>query len=178
MAIAYVGLGANLGDRAATLREAVHRLENLGDVVAVSSLYETAPVGFLDQPAFLNAAAMVETTLAPDALISELLSIERHLGRTRTFRNAPRTLDLDLLLVDDLVLDSPGLTLPHPRFPERAFVLAPLAEIAPAVVHPHLGQSIAALFAALPNRSGIAVWRGPGWERKGDGEPPEVRYVR
>lgn len=165
MATAYIGLGANLGDREGTLREAVRRLATLGEVTAVSSLYETEPVGYREQPPFLNAAVALQTRLAPEELMAAMLAIERGLGRTRSFRNAPRTLDLDLLLVDDRILDAPGLALPHPRLHERAFVLAPLAEIAPTAIHPEYDASIAALLANLPDRSGVAVWRGPAWER-------------
>lgn len=161
---AYIGLGANLGDRAATLREAVRRLGEHGRVAAVSSLYETEPVGFREQPPFLNAALALETALAPTELLDALIAIERAMGRVRTFRNAPRTLDLDILLLGG-VARTPGLTLPHPRLHERAFVLAPLAEIAPDVVHPVLGISMADLLASLPDRSGIAVWAARGWER-------------
>ncbi len=161
---AYIGLGANLGDRAATLREAVRRLGEHGRVAAVSSLYETEPVGFREQPPFLNAALALETALAPTELLDALIAIERAMGRVRTFRNAPRTLDLDILLLGG-VAHTPGLTLPHPRLHERAFVLAPLAEIAPDVVHPVLGSSMAELLASLPDRSGIEVWAAPGWER-------------
>jgi 2-amino-4-hydroxy-6-hydroxymethyldihydropteridine diphosphokinase len=163
--MAYIGLGANLGEREAMLREAVDRLTAIGDVRAVSSLYETEPVGYADQPTFLNAAAALETTLSPDALVRRLLAIERDLGRVRTFRNAPRTLDLDLLLLDDLVSAAPGATVPHPRMHERAFVLVPLAEIAPAVLHPTLHRSIAELANALPARSGVRHFAYPGWER-------------
>lgn len=164
-ATAYIGLGANLGDRAATLREARRRLGELGRVAAVSSLYETEPVGFREQPPFLNAVIALETGLAPSELLRALIAIERDLGRVRTVRNAPRTLDLDVLLVDDLVLRTPDLTVPHPRMHERAFVLAPLAEIASDVVHPVLGAPMSELLAALPDRSGIAVWAPRGWER-------------
>ena len=165
MATAYISLGANLGDRAAMLREAVRRLGALGRVMAVSSLYETEPVGFREQPPFLNAVVALETDLGPAELLAALVAIERDLGRVRTFRNAPRTLDLDILLLNGLVLHEPGLTLPHPRLHERAFVLAPLAEIAPEVVHPVLGLPVAALFAALTDPSGIGVWAARGWER-------------
>lgn len=165
MATAYIGLGANLGDRAATLREAARRLGELGAISAVSSLYETEPVGFREQPPFLNAVIALETTLSPIEVFHALIAIEHDLGRVRTFRNAPRTLDLDVLLMGDMVLDMPELTLPHPRLHERAFVLAPLAEIAPDVRHPVFGVAAADLLMALPDPSGIEVWAAPGWER-------------
>jgi 2-amino-4-hydroxy-6-hydroxymethyldihydropteridine diphosphokinase len=145
VAHAYVGLGANLGDREATLRAA---LEELGRrpgvrVVAVSSFRETDPVGYLDQPRFLNGAAAIETELPPRELLATLLDVERELGRTREGpRFGPRTIDLDLLLVDGVELDEPGLTLPHPRLHERAFALAPLAELDPDLVVPRHGRVV------------------------------------
>lgn len=142
MARAYIGLGANLGDREETLDRALALLaERPGiDLVAVSSFRETDPVGYLDQPRFLNAAAALDTTLAPQALLGALLEVERELGRVREGpRYGPRTVDLDLLLMDDLVLDEPGLELPHPRLHERAFALEPLAELDPALVVPGRG---------------------------------------
>jgi 2-amino-4-hydroxy-6-hydroxymethyldihydropteridine diphosphokinase len=166
MTTAYIGLGANLGDRLATLREAVRSLGKLGRITAVSSLYETEPVGYLDQPPFLNAVVALETSLASLELMGALLAIEHDMGRTREFKNAPRTLDLDLLLMDDLVLVTPDLTLPHPRLHERAFVLVPLVELAPTLVHPVLGPSLAELRAALPSSEGVTPWAAPGWERR------------
>jgi 2-amino-4-hydroxy-6-hydroxymethyldihydropteridine diphosphokinase len=163
MATTYIGLGSNLGDRVATLRTAVQRLETLGGVNAVSSLYETEPVGYLGQPPFLNAVVALDTALAPADLLSTLLGIERDLGRTRSFPNAPRTLDLDLLLFDDVILYTPDLTLPHPRLHERAFVLVPLAEIAPELVHPVSGQTVWEILRALRNR-GVEVHAPAGWE--------------
>jgi 2-amino-4-hydroxy-6-hydroxymethyldihydropteridine diphosphokinase len=139
---AYVGLGANLGDREATLERAVELLEQRPgvEVVAVSSFRETDPVGYLDQPRFLNGAVAIETSLAPADLLDELLAVEQELGRVREGpRYGPRTVDLDLLLVDGLVLDAPGLTVPHPRLHERAFALEPLAELDPALVVPGRG---------------------------------------
>jgi 2-amino-4-hydroxy-6-hydroxymethyldihydropteridine diphosphokinase len=139
---AYVGLGANLGDRAGTLARA---LELLGDrpeieIVAVSTFRETDPVGYLDQPRFLNAAAAIDTSLRPQALLDVLLDVERELGRVREGpRYGPRTVDLDLLLVEGVTVDEPGLTLPHPRLHERAFALAPLAELDPELVVPGYG---------------------------------------
>jgi 2-amino-4-hydroxy-6-hydroxymethyldihydropteridine diphosphokinase len=139
---AYVGLGANLGDREATLERAVELLEQRPgvEVVAVSSFRETDPVGYLDQPRFLNGAVAIETSLAPADLLDELLAVVQELGRVREGpRYGPRTVDLDLLLVDGVVLDEPGLTVPHPRLHERAFALEPLAELDPALVVPGRG---------------------------------------
>ena len=139
---AYVGLGANLGDREATLRRALELLDARPgvDVVAVSSFRETDPVGYLDQPPFVNAAAALEIQLTPRELLDALLAVERELGRTRDGpRFGPRTIDLDLLVYEDETLDEPGLVLPHPRLHERRFVLEPLAEIAPDLVVPGRG---------------------------------------
>ena len=139
---AYIGLGANLGDREAALRAAVAALGASDgiEVVAVSAFRETDPVGYLDQPRFLNGAAAVETALAPRKLLDALLAVERSLGRTREGpRFGPRTIDLDLLLYGDDSLDEPGLTVPHPRLHERAFALEPLAELDPGLVIPGKG---------------------------------------
>ncbi|MDI3339406.1 MAG: 2-amino-4-hydroxy-6-hydroxymethyldihydropteridine diphosphokinase [Sphaerobacter sp.] len=164
MARAYLGLGANLGDRAAALRSAVAALQRHGALVAASSLYETAPVGYADQPPFLNAVIALETDEPPEALLAAALATEQAHGRVRTFRNAPRTLDVDLLLYDGLLRETPGLTLPHPRLHERAFVLVPLAEIAPELVHPRLGRTIRDLCADLGDVSAdVRPVQGPEW---------------
>jgi 2-amino-4-hydroxy-6-hydroxymethyldihydropteridine diphosphokinase len=142
MARAYVGLGANLGDREATLRAAIAALDATEgvQVSAVSALRETEPVGYLDQPRFLNGAVALETTLAPRELLDALLAVERSLGRTRGGpRFGPRTIDLDLLLYGEESIDEQGLTVPHPRLHERAFALEPLAELDPDLVVPGHG---------------------------------------
>ena len=147
MTRAYVGLGANLGDREATMRRAI---ELLGDeVVAVSSFRETDPVGYEDQPRFLNGAVALETELSPRELLDRLLAVERELGRTRDGpRYGPRTIDLDLLLYGDVVVDEPGLRVPHPRLAERRFALEPLAELDPGLTIPGAG-AVSALLAGL-----------------------------
>lgn len=139
---AYVGLGSNLGDREATIRAALDALDAAPQtsVAAVSTLRETAPVGLLDQPEFLNGVAALETELGPRALLDALLAVERSLGRTRDGpRFGPRTIDLDLLLYEDERVDEPGLRVPHPRLHERLFVLEPLHELDPGLVVPGLG---------------------------------------
>jgi 2-amino-4-hydroxy-6-hydroxymethyldihydropteridine diphosphokinase len=131
----FIGIGANLNDPEAGVRRAMRALGQIPDtrLVASSSLYRTVPVGYLDQPDFVNAVAELETLLQPSELLVQLLSIENDFGRKRSTKNAPRTLDLDMLLYGKREITSEGLTLPHPRMAERAFVLVPLAEIAPAV---------------------------------------------
>jgi 2-amino-4-hydroxy-6-hydroxymethyldihydropteridine diphosphokinase len=140
---AYVGLGANLGDREATLRAAVDALgaEEGVEVVAVSTLRETEPVGVGEQPRFLNGVVALETTLAAHELLDRLLAVEQRFGRVRVpGERGPRTLDLDLLLYGGEEIDEPGITVPHPRLHERRFVLEPLAELAPGLVVPGRGD--------------------------------------
>lgn len=138
---AYIGIGANLGDAKMQVREAMQALGRINRTtpVATSSLYRTAPVGFLDQPDFINAVAAVDTALTARELLASLREIETRYGRVRAFKDAPRTLDLDLLLYDEAQFADEALTVPHPRMHERAFVLAPLAEIAPGVFIPGKG---------------------------------------
>jgi 2-amino-4-hydroxy-6-hydroxymethyldihydropteridine diphosphokinase len=150
MTTAYVGLGANLGDREATIDEALRLLGTQPGVTvaAVSTLRDTAPVDKLDQPRFLNGAAGVETDLSPRELLDALLHVERELGRVRHERWGPRTIDLDLLLYGDEQIDEPGLTVPHPRLHERRFALEPLAELDGGLDVPGRGP-VAALLARL-----------------------------
>jgi len=147
---AYVGLGANLGPREVTLLRAVDLLAAVDgvEVVAVSQLRETDPAGIVDQPPFLNGAVAIDTSLAPRALLDVLLETERALGRVRAERWGPRTIDLDLLVYGDQIVDEPGLRVPHPRLAERRFALEPLADLDPALEIPGLG-SVAATRAAL-----------------------------
>ncbi|WP_158820808.1 2-amino-4-hydroxy-6-hydroxymethyldihydropteridine diphosphokinase [Granulicella sp. S156] len=152
--IAAIALGSNLpshfGDRAANLHEALRQLQTLGQVTAVSSFHDTDPVGYEDQPRFLNAAALLETELPPLELLHALLGIEHSMGRDRSTAplKGPRIIDLDLLLFGDVVLQTPELTLPHPAMHERRFVLAPLSEIAPEMQHPTLHCTVAELAEA------------------------------
>jgi 2-amino-4-hydroxy-6-hydroxymethyldihydropteridine diphosphokinase len=143
MARAVIGLGANLGDPVTQLRAAIAEIGRLAAtrVVAESSFYRTAPVGYAGQPDFVNAAVSIETALEPRALLEGLKAVEAAAGRERSFKDAPRTLDLDVLLYEDCAIDEPGLTIPHPRMHERAFALAPLVEIEPDAIVPGRGRA-------------------------------------
>lgn len=147
----FIGLGSNLGESCDQLRLAIADIDHLPGtrLLASSAFYRSAPVGYLDQPDFVNAVVKIETDLAPRQLLSALLGIERKHGRERTFANAPRTLDLDVLLYGDLQIDEPGLTIPHPHMHRRAFVLQPLLDIAPDCMIPSLGPAELAMQLCL-----------------------------
>jgi len=151
---AYLGLGSNLGDRQNNLVQALQQMKAQIAVEEVSSFYETEPVGYLDQPRFINAVCRVSTGLSPQELFHFLKRIERRMGRQSAFRNAPRPIDIDILFYDDLIMESPELTIPHPRLAQRAFVLVPLAEIAPTLVHPVSRTTIAELLREVDS-SGV-----------------------
>ncbi|MGB7874837.1 MAG: 2-amino-4-hydroxy-6-hydroxymethyldihydropteridine diphosphokinase [Anaerolineales bacterium] len=143
----YIALGTNLGDRKANLRAAVESMPPDVKVVAESHVYETPPWGYEDQPAFLNMVVKAETDLEPGSLLKYLKQLEAELGREQNFRWGPRLIDLDVLFYDDLIIKSPPLVIPHPRLHERAFVLAPLADVAPDMVHPVLQRAVSDLLA-------------------------------
>ncbi len=147
--IIYLSTGSNLGDRALNLHNALTGLAPKVEVLAHSSIYETEPWGYVDQPTFLNQAIKASTTLEPLDLLAYLKKLEASIGRHETFRFGPRLIDLDILFYDNLVLETPALTIPHPRIPERAFVLVPLAEIAPDFCHPVSGKTILELKSAV-----------------------------
>lgn len=161
----YLGLGSNLGDRWAALSDALALLNAVPGLTltACSAVYETEPWGVIDQPAFLNLAACFATTLSPPALLAVCQSVEAQVGRTPTYRWGPRTIDVDLLLYGDRVVcqDNPDLRIPHPRLRERAFVLAPLAEIAASVAIPPDGAMVGALLTQVSSLDGVKRWGGP-----------------
>jgi 2-amino-4-hydroxy-6-hydroxymethyldihydropteridine diphosphokinase len=155
----YLGLGSNLGDREGHLERGLAAVAARGvRLTAVSSAYETEPVGGPAQGPYLNLVAAGETSLSPEALMQAALEAEAEAGRVRGERNAPRTLDVDILFYGDVVRGTGDLTVPHPRLHERRFVLVPLAELAPALRHPALRRTVAELLAACPDRSRVEVW--------------------
>jgi 2-amino-4-hydroxy-6-hydroxymethyldihydropteridine diphosphokinase len=157
----YLGLGSNLGDREGHLERGLRALGARGvRVTAVSSIYETEPVGGPAQGPYLNLVASAETSLSPEALLQAALETEAEAGRVRTVRNAPRTLDVDILFYGDLVRRTEALTLPHARLHERRFVLVPLADLAPALRHPVLGRTVTELLAACPDDARVEARPG------------------
>ncbi len=153
---AFLCLGSNLGDRLVALNRALELLPPEASLIRSSSIYETEPWGFTDQPAFLNQVIEVETESTPLQLMKYLKKIEKKIGRTPSFRYGPRAIDMDILFYDDIILNTPRLHIPHPRLSERAFALVPLAEIAPNAVHPELGMKVTDLLVKL-DRSGIKL---------------------
>jgi 2-amino-4-hydroxy-6-hydroxymethyldihydropteridine diphosphokinase len=152
--IVYLALGTNLGDRSANLKQAISSLTPQLDVKAKSQVYETPPWGFEDQPKFLNQVIKAKTYLDPEPLLKHLKRLEVALGRKESFANGPRLIDIDILFFDDLVLNKPSLVIPHPRLHERGFVLLPLMDIAPDLVHPVNNQSVREM-SALSDVRGI-----------------------
>src|SRR5579872_3463520 len=146
----YLALGSNLGDRRGNLAAAMQRLREIMQIVTVSSVYDTEPVGYTEQPRFLNMVLRGQTTLPPQELLRAVKQIEKALGRQATFRNGPRPIDIDIIFYDDLHIEQDDLTIPHPRMAERAFVLVPLAEIAPERIEPVSGKSARQLLAEVP----------------------------
>ena len=157
--IAYLALGSNMGNRLAHLKNAVSNLPPQMEVKKKSLVYETPPWGYADQPAFLNMAVMVKTYLEPENLLSHIKRLETALGREPGFQNGPRVIDIDILFYDDVILDSPPLVIPHPRLHHRGFVLVPLNDIAPDLVHPVLGKLISELLLDV-DRLNINEYKG------------------
>jgi 2-amino-4-hydroxy-6-hydroxymethyldihydropteridine diphosphokinase len=155
--IVYLGLGSNLGDRKANLQAAIEGIEPVARLLAASPIYQTPPWGYFAQPDFLNQVIRVETNQSPSELLVYMKDLETRLGRTATVRYGPRTIDIDILFYDDLILDEPGLTIPHPRIQGRAFVLVPLADLAPDMLHPLEGKTISAMLEQV-DRSEIALY--------------------
>jgi 2-amino-4-hydroxy-6-hydroxymethyldihydropteridine diphosphokinase len=158
--LVYLSLGSNVGDRQTQLRDAQTRLGAAGEVAVASSFYETEPVDFTEQPWFLNCAVALETSQTPQQLMSSILRIEADMGRRRIQKKGPRTIDIDILLFGETIVDSPDLVIPHPAMHQRRFVLEPLAELAPDALHPVFKKTIRELLDALPPGQAVRKQKG------------------
>jgi len=158
MATVYLCFGSNLGERRKNLTRALTLLSKKVKLEKISSIYETEPVGYKEQPLFLNLVCQISTNLSPEKLLHLAKTIENKMGRVPSFPNSPRPIDIDILFYDDQIINTQDLVIPHPRITERAFVLVPLAEIAPIFVHPQLSKSIAELASAVECHKKVEKW--------------------
>ncbi|MCX6665541.1 MAG: 2-amino-4-hydroxy-6-hydroxymethyldihydropteridine diphosphokinase [Euryarchaeota archaeon] len=159
MSVVYLSLGSNMGDKEDNIRNALKLIEDVDEIKKVSPLYQTEPIGFKDQSYFLNCVIEVQTNSTPEQMLLFLKSIEQKLGRTNTVKNGPRTIDIDILLYDDFCIKNDDMVIPHPRLHERLFVLIPLMDVNPDVIHPLLKKTVRELFDAIQHEEMVTLYK-------------------